>query len=75
MSGSVTYEVDGDVAVVTLRRPDKLNALSPQMVDDLQKIWQRFADGGERAAVLPRKPVRTDWRTSRSARRWHWQKP
>ncbi|WP_428933693.1 enoyl-CoA hydratase/isomerase family protein [Streptomyces sp. ACT015] len=52
MSGSVTYEVDGDVAVVTLRRPEKLNALSPQMVDDLQRIWQRFADGDARAAVL-----------------------
>ncbi|MEW2573906.1 enoyl-CoA hydratase/isomerase family protein [Streptomyces sp. NPDC047070] len=52
MSGSVTYDVDGGVAVVTLRRPDKLNALSPRMVDDLQEIWQRFADGDERAAVL-----------------------
>ncbi|PUA82626.1 enoyl-CoA hydratase/isomerase family protein [Nocardioides currus] len=52
MSGTVTYEVDGDVAVVTLRRPEKLNALSPAMITGLEEAWARYASSDQRCAVL-----------------------
>lgn len=48
----VSYETDGDVAVITLDRADKHNALSRQLGDELVAAWRRFQDGPARAAVL-----------------------
>lgn len=52
MSGHVDYRVDGDIAVITLRNPDKLNALSPAMVTELEAAWHRLELADEQAAVL-----------------------
>lgn len=52
MTGHVDYEVRGDIAVITLRNPDKLNALSPRMISDLEAAWQRLEHADEQAAVL-----------------------
>jgi len=49
---AVTYQVKGHIALVTINRPDKRNALSIEVVDGLQAAWQRFSEGAERAAVL-----------------------
>ncbi|WP_417520055.1 enoyl-CoA hydratase/isomerase family protein [Minwuia sp.] len=49
---TVTYEVDGKVAVITLNRPEKHNAISRELGDELTAAWRRFQDGPERAAVL-----------------------
>lgn len=49
----VTYDVvEGGVAVITINRPDKRNALSKEVVAGLEQAWRRFNDGPERAAVL-----------------------
>jgi enoyl-CoA hydratase len=49
---NVTYEVRGQVAVITLNRPEKLNAISVDLGHELANAWTRFQDGPERAAVL-----------------------
>jgi enoyl-CoA hydratase/3-hydroxyacyl-CoA dehydrogenase len=49
---TVTLETRGDVAIAWLDGPPA-NALSPQMVDELQRVWEHVRDGGTvRALVL-----------------------
>jgi enoyl-CoA hydratase/carnithine racemase len=49
----VTYEVQGAVAVLTLNRPDRLNAISGPMLATLSKrLLEADADRGVRAIVL-----------------------
>lgn len=44
---------EGDIAVVTLNRPAKLNSLTPAMLDELEAIARRFdADASLRVVVL-----------------------
>ena len=48
----VSYVVDGDIAVITIERPEVRNALNEAVVSGLQAAWRRLAEGPERAAVL-----------------------
>lgn len=48
----VTYRSDGRVAVLTLNRPEKRNAIDVALADQLAAAWVRFAGGEERVAVL-----------------------
>jgi len=48
----VGYEVRDRVALITIRRPDKLNAINRQVALDLQAAWVRFAASDERVAVV-----------------------
>lgn len=51
--GAVHVDVQGNVAAVTLARPEKLNALTPEMIDRLAKAAIELdADKGIRAVVL-----------------------
>ena len=53
MSGNaVTYEVVDDIAIVTLNRPEKRNALNNDMTTGLRAAWERFNAGNERVAIL-----------------------
>lgn len=36
---TITYEVDGHTATITLNRPDALNALSPFMITELRAAY------------------------------------
>ena len=47
MSTSVLYEVEGRIARITLNRPEVLNALNRQMIDDLRQTVLRFNDDDE----------------------------
>ncbi len=53
MAGTVLYEVDGNVAVITLNRPDRLNAWTGELGSE---YWGRLdeaaADPGVRAIVV-----------------------
>ena len=47
MSNSVLYEVEGRIARITLNRPEVLNALNRQMIEDLRQTVLRFNDDDE----------------------------
>jgi enoyl-CoA hydratase len=50
---TVLYEKRGEIAYITLNRPDKLNAINSEMVAELQTIWKRLRDEKEcRVAIL-----------------------
>ena len=48
----VTYESLDRVAVVTIDQPEKRNALSREVVNELAEAWRRFAASSDRVAVL-----------------------
>lgn len=50
--GLVTYEVNERIATITLNRPEKLNALSVELGEELRAAWQRFQASDERVAIL-----------------------
>lgn len=52
MTDLVSYESNNGVAVVTIRRPDKLNALNNAVINGLRDAWQRYADSTDRCAIL-----------------------
>ena len=49
---AVTYESLDRVAVVTIDQPEKRNALSREVVNELAEVWRRFAASSDRVAVL-----------------------
>ena len=53
MSEGVLYEPQGQLAVITLNRPDKRNALNAAMREGLWQAWRAFeADDNLRVAIL-----------------------
>ncbi len=51
-ANAVTYEVVGEIAIITLNRPEKRNALNNDMTAALRAAWERFNAGEERVAIL-----------------------
>lgn len=49
---TILYDVTGGVAKVTLNRPDKLNALNPQMFADLFDVLDRFESNADSRCLL-----------------------
>ena len=50
---TIEYEKKGGVAYVTLNRPEKLNAMSAQLHEELAQAWADFRDDPElRVAIL-----------------------
>ena len=49
---SVTYEVVDEIAVITLNRPDKRNAINNDIAIGLRAAWERLNAGTERVAIL-----------------------
>src|SRR5262249_48310464 len=53
MADLVAYSVpETGVALITIERADKMNALNEGVIQGLRSAWQRFADSDERVAVL-----------------------
>jgi enoyl-CoA hydratase len=53
MAGTVVYEVEGRVATVTLNRPEKLNAITVELQDDLlAALGEAEADPGVHVAIV-----------------------
>jgi enoyl-CoA hydratase/carnithine racemase len=48
----VTYESRDNIAIITINRPDKRNAISKQVVTELNAAWRRFEAGEDRVAIL-----------------------
>ena len=50
---TVTYERQGHIVVITMNRPDKMNALSLEMIQEMAAVWKRLdKDKEARVAVL-----------------------
>jgi enoyl-CoA hydratase/carnithine racemase len=47
VGGTVLYERDGAVATLTLHRPERLNAIVPELIDDLEAALDRAEDDPE----------------------------
>ncbi len=52
MTDTVTLDIAGNTAVITLNRPDAMNALTGDMLDDLSTAVQEAADENIRALIL-----------------------
>ena len=52
MSETVTYESRDGVALITINRPERLNALNEAVIQGLRNAWQRFESSDDRVAVL-----------------------
>jgi len=52
MNDVVRYQSRGRVAVVTIDRPGKLNALNEDVIQGLAQAWQRLESSDDRVAVL-----------------------
>jgi enoyl-CoA hydratase/carnithine racemase len=49
---TITYELDGNVAVLTYDRPEQRNAISREMNAELHDAWQRFRDADEEFVLV-----------------------
>lgn len=52
MSSVVTYRSEGRIAHIQLNRPEKLNALSNQLVAELRDAFEAFQASDDRVAIL-----------------------
>ncbi len=52
MSDLVTYESNDRIALITINRADRMNALNEDVIVGLQQAWQRFENSDDRVAVL-----------------------
>lgn len=50
--GSVTYRSEAGVAIITLDRPQKRNAMTASMCDELQSALTRLRNGDDRVGIL-----------------------
>ena len=51
MSDLVTYESNDRIALITINRADRMNALNEDVIVGLQQAWQRFENSEDRVAV------------------------
>jgi E-phenylitaconyl-CoA hydratase len=50
---TVSLEIEGHIALVTLNRPESMNALDPESVEQLQTLWKKLScDHNVRVVVL-----------------------
>lgn len=51
-SQQIQYQVTNDIVEITLNRPEKRNALTPQMCKELRDCFDRFSQSEARVAIL-----------------------
>src|SRR5687768_757266 len=49
---SIVLQMEGQVGIVRLNRPDRLNALTPEMLDGIAAALLRAVDEGARAVLV-----------------------
>src|SRR5262249_13618088 len=49
---ALKFAVAGDIAIITLARPEKRNALSPQMIEELLSVLETVEAGAARLAII-----------------------
>lgn len=50
--GTIDVRSSDGITVVTIQRPDKRNAMTAAMCEQLRAAWETFRDGDDRAAIL-----------------------
>ncbi len=50
--GDVLYEVKGRIAIITLNRPESMNAISIGMREELRKAWERYASSDDQWVAI-----------------------
>jgi methylglutaconyl-CoA hydratase len=50
--GTVLLQTEGELAIITLNRPEKRNALSPELIEDLMAALASVEEGTARVAIL-----------------------
>src|SRR6478752_966967 len=48
----IEYAVDGRIATITINRPQAANAVTLEMLDDLDEMWRRAADDDEVRVIV-----------------------
>ena len=49
---TLKFELDGEIGIITLNRPEKRNAISPAMIDDLLSVLDDAERGPARVVIL-----------------------
>lgn len=49
---TLQFEISGDIGTITLNRPDKRNAISPEMIDDLFSVFDEAERGPARVVIF-----------------------
>lgn len=52
MNDTVTYQSEDAIALITINRADKMNALNEDVIQGLRSAWQRLEDSADRVGVL-----------------------
>jgi enoyl-CoA hydratase/carnithine racemase len=52
MNDSLSYRSEDGIAVITINRADRMNALNEDVIQGLKSAWQRLEDSDDRVAVL-----------------------
>ncbi|MEM7219396.1 MAG: enoyl-CoA hydratase-related protein [Pseudomonadota bacterium] len=48
----IDYQSDNRIALITINRADRLNALSEEVIVGLQEAWRRYRDSDDRCAIV-----------------------
>lgn len=48
----ISYEIDGPVRVLTIQRPERMNAIGPRTSADLKRAWTEFRDDPEASVAV-----------------------
>jgi enoyl-CoA hydratase/carnithine racemase len=52
MTDSLLYDKSGGIALITLNRPDKMNALTPAMTEGIERLSRQIEDDDEVSVVI-----------------------
>ena len=58
MSDVVTYESQDAISIITLNRPEKMNALNEELILSLQEKLKIFQESDDRVAILMRPGIK-----------------
>ena len=52
MNDSLSYRSEDGIAIITINRADRMNALNEDVIQGLKSAWQRLEDSDDRVAIL-----------------------